>query len=123
VTSNYAIWQIIFNCVQLLLTFAVWWSSRNKVTNDRFTQLETSKIKLEQDVKHLKQELQRSKPECTNHQRMERTDQVIFDRLENMHVDIKTLSTTMGKIEGSIEGVKHTGQLINQFLLEQGGKK
>lgn len=122
-TVNFPVWQIAFNALQIVLTIAVWWSTRNKVTNDRFTQLENSKIKLELDLKHLKQKLLEQRPACENHQRMEKNDTTIFNRLESLHTDIKNMTGSVSKIEGSLEGIKHTSQLINEFLLNQGGKK
>lgn len=115
-TPNYPVWQIAFNIIQLILTFAVWWSSRNKVTNDRFTQLENSKIKLESDLKHLKLEMAKHKPACDNHSRMEDNDKRLFTRLDEVHGDVR-------EIKGSLEGVKNLSAVINQFLLKQGGEK
>lgn len=122
-TPNYPLWQIVFNIVQLALTFAVWWTSRNKVTNDRFTQLENSKIQLELEVKHIRQDIQKQRPACDNHGRMEDNDKILFKRIESMHGDIKTITGSVGKIEGGLDGIKHLSTLINQFLIEQGGKK
>lgn len=115
-TVNYPVWQIVFNVVQLVLTFAVWWSSRNKVTNDRFTQLENSKIKLETDLKHLKLDMAKNKPACDNHSRMEDNDKRLFQRLDDVHGDVR-------EIKGNLDGVKHLSALINEFLLKQGGKQ
>lgn len=115
-TVNYPVWQIVFNIIQLLLTFAVWWSSRNKVTNDRFTQLENSKIQLEIDLKHLQEKLKEQRPSCDNHGRMESNDKRLFERLDAVHGDVR-------EIKGNLEGVKHLSALINEFLLNQGGKK
>lgn len=109
-------WQIAFNLIQLLLTFAVWWSSRNKVTNDRFTQLENSKIKLELDLEYLRQSMKTQRPACDNHGRMENNDKRLFQRIDEIHGDVR-------EIKGNLDGVKHLSALINEFLLNQGGKK
>lgn len=121
--TNYPVWQICFNIVQLVLTFAVWWSSRNKVTNDRFIQLENSKIKLESELKHLKADMLKNKPACDNHNRMEDNDKILFERMESMHGDIKLITGSVGKIEGSLDGIKNLSTVINQFLLQQGSNK
>lgn len=109
-------WQIAFNIAQLALTIAVLWNSRNKVTNDRFTQLETSKTKLDLEVKHLKVQLAGHKPVCDNHGRMEGNDKQLFEKIDAVHVAV-------GKIEGSLGGVKELTTLMNTFLLNQGDKK
>jgi hypothetical protein len=123
VTLNYPVWQIVLTIIQLILTIAVLWSSRNKVTNDRFTQLENSKLEQDMEIKHLKQKLREQRPACDNHGRMEENDKIIFHRLESFHKDIADIKSSVGKIEGGLDGIKHTGQLINEFLLNQGGKK
>ena len=113
-TVNYPTWQIAFNLIQLLLTLAVWWSSRNKVTNDRFTQLENSKLKLELDLAHVRKELDKRPAVCTNHQRMESNDKDLFVRLDSLHGDIRELV-------GGVKGLTNSLELINQHLLN-GGK-
>lgn len=112
---NPLVWQITFNLIQLLLTFLVWWSSRDKVTNDRFIQLENSKISLELEVKQLKIDLAKHRPECGNHGRMEDNDKRLFQRIDAMHGDLR-------EIKGHLSGVKNLTTVINDFLLKQGDK-
>lgn len=111
-------WQIGFNIAQLILTLAVLWSSRNKVTNNRFTQLENGKLKLDLEVKHLKQKLAESRPPCENHKRMEDNDREISKRLDDLHGAIKKVE---GVVEGRMEGIGGALDTIQQHLLS-GGK-
>jgi hypothetical protein len=51
---------------------------------------------------------------CSNHQRMEKNDGKLFERLDNLHGDIRELV-------GGVKGLTNSLELVNQHLLS-GGK-
>ncbi len=100
--SNLFVWKFWIDIVVLIvvgLNFVfTWWSNREKVTNKRFAALEERTAKLET-----------RSPECKYHQGFE-------DRLDRMNGGIS-------KIDGRLEGINRAVDLINEFLINQGGKK
>lgn len=82
-------------------TVYTWWTNREKVTNKRFKEAEDRILQLESDVKH--------PPSCTYHPRLEeRMDQAV-GKLERM--------------DGKIDGLSRAVDLMNEFLINQGGKR
>jgi hypothetical protein len=82
-------------------TVYTWWTNREKVTNKRFKEAEDRILQLESDVKH--------PPACAYHPRLEeRMDQAV-GKLERM--------------DGKIDGLSRAVDLMNEFLINQGGKR
>lgn len=54
------------------------------------------------------------KSTCGNHQRMERNDEKLFERLDQLHGDIS-------KLVGGVEGLSNSLRLVNEHLIS-GGK-
>jgi hypothetical protein len=82
-------------------TVYTWWTNREKVTNKRFQAAEERILQLESDVKH--------PPACTYHPRLE-----------------ERMNTAVGKLErmdGKIDGINRAVDLMNEFLINQGGKR
>lgn len=102
---NYQSLNFWFQVFQFLLTAAigiyVWWTNREKVTNKRFSAAENRLAQLENDVKH--------PPACTYHPRLE-------ERMDAVQGDTR-------EIKGSLKGLAKAVDLINEFLINQGGKR
>jgi len=104
-TFNYQALTFWFSIVNFVVMSGVaimaWWSGRDKITSTRFKDAEDRIIKLETEVKH--------PPACTYHAQLElRIDAVRSDTSE---------------IKGTVKGINHAVDLMNEFLINQGGKK
>ncbi len=129
----------------------VWWSNREKVTSQRFAALEKEvaerakisdlePIKTDLDSRVKRGDLQTVKEQrdhqCAEHK--ERT-KALDHAYDNLHIQvtrlpdrheiskldssIKNLTEKLGNLDGRISGINRVADLMNQFLIEQGGKK
>jgi hypothetical protein len=85
----------------LILGVVGWWNLREKVTNKRFQEAEKRLAGLESDIKH--------PPSCTYHPRLEERMDTAVGKLERM--------------DGKIDGLNRAVDLMNEFLINQGGKR
>jgi hypothetical protein len=96
----------------LILGVVGWWNLREKVTNKRFQEAEKRLAGLESDIKH--------PPSCTYHSSLE-------IRIENMRAgveaQIKSVHGNTMEIKGRLEGISCVADLMNEFLINQGGKR
>lgn len=103
-TINYTAWRFWFDLLQLggtcLIGVYVWWANSKKVTTARFSEHEKRLNTLEIDIKH---------PNCQHHLNFE-------GRLDALHGDIRELT-------GGVNGLRRAVDLMNEFLINQGGKK
>lgn len=94
-------WLGVFNfIVASIIGVVVWWTNRDKVNNDRFKETEARLLQLENDVKH--------PPACTYHPRLEERMDKAVGKLE--------------RVDGKIDGLSRAVDLMNEFLINQGGK-
>jgi hypothetical protein len=104
VEINYPAWSFWRDMVVIACAFGsaiyTWWSNRKKVTNRRFKEHDDRIVKLETDVKH---------PNCQYHLGFE-------GRLDTLHGDIRELA-------GGVKGLRRAVDLMNEFLINQGGRK
>ena len=77
-----------------------WWTNRARVTNDRFKEHNDRLIKLEQSVENAPTSKQ-------------------YNELRGC---MGTLSGELKKTEGKLDGINRVVDLINEFLIKQGGK-
>jgi len=135
---NYPAWKLAFDLIQMLGTLAVaiyvWWTNREKVTSQRFAALEK-----EVAERLKKTDLDEAKAtrdhQCKEHKG--KTDS-LTQAYEHLHIEVsrlpdrreitnldnsmKTLIEKLGVMEGRMSGVNRAVDLINQFLIDQGGK-
>jgi len=131
---NYAAGQFYLNLVitlvNLVFSAYVIWSNREKNRNARFVEIEGRVTKtetsvgnipdLKSDVKKMEGRLVEAEravaamPVCANHHRMESNDKVLFERLDDLHGDIR-------EMVGGVKGLTRQLGLINEHLLK-GGK-
>ena len=102
---NYQALTFWFSIINFLIMsgigVVVWWINRDKITDKRFRAAENRIVQLESDVKH--------PPACTYHAQLElRIDAVRSDTAE---------------IKGTVKGINRAVDLMNEFLIQQGGKK
>ena len=139
--TNYSAWQFYLNIVValgvVLNTGYTWLSNRKKGNDKRFTALEASL-----DSKIGKEEANEYLGRCTAHR--EQTDSLenqvraTESALQLLEQEIKYLPSSteiqqlnsnmvsvaekMGKLEGRLDSVDRTLGLMNEFLINQGGK-
>ncbi|MRR33168.1 hypothetical protein EG829_00510 [bacterium] len=106
-------WFSVINFfIASVIAIVVWWTNRDKVNNARFKQTEDRLLQLENDVKH--------PPSCEYHPRLE-------SRIEKMRVGFEEkISAVHGdtrEIKGSLNGLARAVDLINEHLINQGGKR
>lgn len=138
-TINYTAWRFWFDVLQLLGTLAigiyVWWTSREKITSQRFAALEKEVAKRISPADLDDARAKRDK-QCAEHRQETTTLNKAYADLsrEVSHLptrsEVKELSDSMrsltekiGNLNGRMSGVNRAVDLINQFLIEQGGKK
>lgn len=136
---DYAKWKLILDIVLIAINAGiglyVWWTNREKVTHARFEQLEK-----EVGKRVTREDLQRAVDardgKCSTHQRETKTLEQAYNAL---HVEVsklpsrseikeltdtmRDLNRQMGNLDGRMSGVNRAVDLINEFLIEQGGKK
>jgi chromosome segregation ATPase len=138
VTINYTAWRFWFDTGQMVATLVigiyVWWSNRDKVAARRFAKLEAEvKDRAPGDaLERAKAELEKAKAErdakCTLHQartaELEHNLRKIPDRAEVSELarEMNDLGQKLGRLEGRLDGLNRLGDLINEFLINQGGR-
>lgn len=136
--EDYTAWKFWLDLAQLLGILAVglytWWSNREKVTDKKFTSLEgrvartVSKLELEGAI--ASKEIM-----CGHHKKDTRRQETAIHALEAeikalpTRLEVKELSTDMagltekiGNLSGRLEGINRVADLMNEFLIKQGGK-
>lgn len=136
--NEYAKYQFYFNIFQFLLTCAVavgaWWRTREKADDAKVTAAEAG----------MQKRLELAKAErdkrCDEHKQQTAKDTAKLNRLyEHLHEEIshlpgrqelhdltasmRSLTDRIGNLDGRMQGVNRAVDLINQFLIEQGGKR
>lgn len=128
---DYAAWRFWMDVLVLLFVGAnglyTWWSNREKVTSKRFELLE-AKVKERLPAAALEAATRARDAKCTDHQlrtaRIESTLGAIPTRPElvGLSHEINSLTEKLGRIEGRLEGINRVADLMNEFLINQGGK-
>lgn len=102
---NYTAWKFWIDVLVLAVvagnTVYTWYSNREKVTNKRFQAAENRLLQLENDVKN--------PPSCTYHPRLEERMDSAVRKLERM--------------DGKLDGLSRAVDLMNEFLINQGGRR
>lgn len=137
--TNYLAWKFWTDNLVLLVVIAnalyTWWSSREKVTASRFAALEKEVAERLRKSDLAKASAIRDR-QCTDHKnKIEELSKAysalhievtrLPDRREitNLGNSMEKLSEKIGNLEGRLSGVNRAVDLINEFLIEQGGKK
>ena len=98
--------------LNILVMIYLWRGRKTQATAKRFHQAEACLTKRidanERDILRVQAELKHL------------PTQGQFDALSH---DIRTLTSSLGKVEGRLEGVNRVADLMNQFLINQGGNK
>ena len=138
-TPNYPAWKFFLDLVQNISTVGiavyVWWSNREKVTSQRFAALEK-----EVAERLKKEDLETAKKardlHCTEHRQKTAALEQVYNALHievtrlpdrreitNLDSSMKALAEKLGNLDGRMSGINRAVDLINEFLIEQGGKK
>lgn len=136
---NLESWKFAFQVAQALGTLAVagyvWWSNREKVTSQRFLALEkevAERLK-KADLDDAKSNRDR---QCSDHKSETKALHHAYDNLHievsrlpdrreitNLDNSIKGLTHELGILDGRIGGINRVADLMNEFLINQGGKR
>jgi len=136
--TNYQAWQFWFAVLQSFglaaLGIYTWWSNRAKVTAARFLELERQFAKCMPTQDHQAAEDART-ADCRAHQlrtgELELSLSRVGGEIRNMpnrqemavlSHDINGLTRKLGTVEGRLDGLNHTLALINEFLINEGGR-
>ena len=148
-TTNYAEMKFYLDFVVLIGVLAntgyTWWSNREKVTSQRFATLE-------KEVGSVKSSLKNVPTCCNGHTDMtnrmdghnDRLGQhkelivkmegefkslpkkddlnEVYDRVNKVSNQMSDLRSEVGKISGALPGLTHITEMMNDFLLRQGGR-
>ncbi|MFZ2949548.1 MAG: hypothetical protein WA003_08685 [Desulfuromonadaceae bacterium] len=122
-----------------------WWSNREKVTSQRFALLEkevAERLKksdldtsnINRDSLCVKHKADRDK-QCEEHKTITKDLHAAYDALHtevnrlpdrreitNLDNSIKSLTRELGVLDGRIGGINRVADLMNEFLINQGGK-
>lgn len=132
-------WRFALQVGQAVATAAVavyvWWSNREKVTSQRFAALE-KEVAERLKKTDLSEAKTRRDEQCSIHRKA--TDH-IHDLYETLHIkvntlpdrreitnldnSIKCLNEKLGNLDGRISGLNRVADLMNEFLINQGGKR
>lgn len=136
---NYPAWQFWFNVLQLAgllgLGIYTWWRDREKVTAKRFKVLEAD-VK-ERVTKAAMETLEKERDvRCEKHKAETRANELALQQLtgELKHLpsraevsrlseNIVDLAAKIGRLDGRLEGIGRVADLMNDFLIGQGGKR
>lgn len=136
--NNYAQYQFWFNVFQFALTCAVaigaWWRTREKADAGAINAAKLEMQRRQEDAKKARDE------QCKQHRsetsgatsKLQELYSHLHDEISHLPArgEIRDLSESMkhlteriGNLDGRMSGVNRAVDLINQFLIEQGGKK
>lgn len=140
---GFSIFQFIVNSCIALWAYRV---SRDKVTNTRFKELEDRTLTMELGSKNLpsgcpghtniNQRMDGHSDRLAQHKEMLNAVQAelkhmpkvrdlekVYERVNEVKSQMTGLTGEVGKISGAMPGIVHVTEMMNTFLLNNGGKK
>jgi len=138
--------DVILIVINAAIGIYVWYSNREKVTSKRFEALErevalrVSKTEMERFHIDTKIDMEKAKSNrdarCANHGRETKSLEQSFNHLhlevsklpdrkevKELSDSMQTLAGQLGNLGGRMDGINRAVDLMNEFLIEQGGKK
>mgnify|MGYP001064062218 CR=1 FL=1 len=136
---NYDAWRFWREIVVLGAVFGnwiyTWWVNRAKVTEKRFRALE-DEVKTRVTAIALAELEEKRNTNCAAHgRRLADNEQAVARvgtelrhmpsraELSRLADGMTQLSEKLGKVEGRLDGINRAADLMNEFLINQGGKK
>ena len=129
---DYEAWRFWLGILQFVGTIVigvyVWWTNREKVNRKRFAQLEAD-VKKRLTAEALKEVEKARDVQCEKHQvrttELEHSLRSMPNRSEiaGLSEEINHLTNKLGRLEGRLDGLNRVADLINEFLINQGGSK
>lgn len=134
---DYTAWRFWLDIGQILWGLAVcvyvYLATRRKAMEQRFAGVETS---LTRQIAALRTDIEAARKERANEIEnrcgrqieriaiLERNEQTLEMKLNEMpsHRDIRQLSDNISQLNGRLEGINRAVDLINEFLINQGGR-
>ncbi|WP_286694991.1 DUF2730 family protein [Spongiibacter sp. UBA1325] len=109
---NWDGYRFVFDLLQTLFMGALgiyaWWTSRTRATNSAIAKVETTTEQLSRRIEKLEHEIEH----LPDH-----------DDIGDIHEKVNQVATAMSNMQGELVGINRTLGLINEYLLNQGGKK
>jgi len=109
---DYAAWRFWIGIGQwgfnILVAIYLWINRRHQATNVRVTEIDKRVTAGEKDIIEIRSDLKHL------------PDQKQFDRLS---ADIRLLTCELGEMKGRLGGLNRVADLMNEFLINQGGGK
>jgi hypothetical protein len=135
---NYSAWQFWVNSAVLIgmaanLTYT-WWTNREKITSKRFRALEDA-VAEKITSAQARELISQHEPGCPNVNRTIEAEKSLQriggevrslpSRLEIHQLDhtLSALGGKLSKLEGRLDSVDRILNLMNEFLINQGGKR
>ena len=135
---NYTAWRFwldIFVLVGVIAnTVYTWWVNRERINNKRFVSLEKS-VEAKISEPEARKIIDRRLKDCEAHRRQLSAMQLQTSRIEtemrqmpgsreigSLNKCITTLTEKIAHLDGKFEGVNRAVDLINEYLINQGGK-
>jgi len=122
---NYEELRLWLEVLQFIATIVIgifaWWRTRETIASHRFCAIEKKFEGMDKKFAGMDKKVGeidsavKSGPTCVHHSRMEENDRRLFERLDG-------INGAINKVDGKLEGIGHTSDLINEFLISQGGK-
>lgn len=116
-------------------TVYTWWSNKEKVNGGRIKSLE-AKVAEKQDSEAAQKILADHEARCRRHREQTGNLDATLRGLQSevnhlpsrseikgLNDNITDLAGKMGRFEGRLEGINRVADLMNEFLINQGGKK
>lgn len=126
---------LVMTVVNIIISLSVWWNNREKVSNKRFETLERDVAKRITRA-DLDAAIVARDGKCDTHKRETKTLEQSYNALHNEvsklpnRAEVKDLADSMrgltekiGNLDGRMSGMNRAVDLINEFLIDQGGKK
>ncbi len=135
---DYTAWRFWFDVLQLVGTLAigayVWWANREKVNARRFNALE-NQVAEKVSREEMSKALTGHESTCHSHRQQTGTLEIALGKVQTevghlpsraeikgLNDNITGLAKEMGELKGRLEGINRAVDLVNEFLINQGGK-
>ncbi|MFH1984135.1 MAG: hypothetical protein ABIL58_20030 [Pseudomonadota bacterium] len=130
--TTYSAWWFWVNIAQMCFTALmyayVWWSNREKVNATRFKGLE-DEVKKMATISAMAQAFRDQDAKCGRHKdRTTRVESALLSmpsrqELSDLSAKMDQMTRGLGRLDGRLEGINRVADLMNEFLINQGGKR
>jgi len=112
IAAGYGVWgfwaviaQWVFN---IIISGCVYFARRQAATNRRVDKVNARIENTEKEMIKIREKLEQQPSQR---------------QFENLGRDIRSLTSELGEVKGRLEGINRVADLMNEFLINQGGKR